>query len=81
MSLTMNDHKAIATIFFQIFGVSNIAYSVLYWLYGMFINLFESPSRFIVTTLGALIYLVLGVLFIVLSKRLAALVVRGLDRE
>jgi hypothetical protein len=76
----MNNHKAIATIFFRVFGVSNIIYSVLYWLYGMFCNLFETPSRFIVTTLWALTYLALGLLLIVFSKRLAASVVRGLDQ-
>jgi hypothetical protein len=77
----MNDHKATATIFFRVFGVSNIIYSVLYWLYGMFCNLFESPTRFIVTTLWALTYFVLGVLLIVLSKRLAALVIKGLTLD
>jgi hypothetical protein len=76
----MNDYKAIATIFFRVFGVSNIIYSVLYWLYGMFSNLFETPSRFIVTTLWAFTYLALGLLLIVFSKRLAAWVVRGLDQ-
>ena len=77
----MSDHKAVATIFLRVFGVSNIAYSVLYWLYGMLTNLFETPSRFIVTTLWALTYLVLGLLLIVLSKRLASVVVKGLDEE
>ena len=75
----MNDHKAIATIFFRVFGVSDIAYSVLYWVYGIFTNLFETPSRFIVTTLWALTYLVLGLFLIILSKRLASVVVKGLD--
>ena len=76
----MNDHRAVATIFFRVFGVTNIAYSVLYWLYGMFTNLFETPSRFIVTTLWALTYLILGLFLIVLSKRLATVVVKGLDK-
>lgn len=76
----MNDHKAVATILFRVLGVLNIAYSILYWLYGMFINLFESPSRFIVTTLCALIYLVLGLFLIILSKRLAGWVIRNLDQ-
>jgi hypothetical protein len=75
----MNDHKAVATIFFRVIGVSNIAYSVLYWVYGIFTNLFETPSRFIVTTLWALTYFVLGFFLIVLSKRLANMVVKGLD--
>lgn len=76
----MNDHKAVAAIFFRVFGVSNIIYSVLYWLYGMFINLFESQSRFIVATLWALTYLILGLLLIILSKPLAGLAVRGLGQ-
>jgi hypothetical protein len=76
----MNEHKAVATIFFRVFGVSNIIYAVLYWLYGMFCNLFETPSRFIVTTLWAFTYLALGLLLIGFSKRFAALAVRGLDQ-
>lgn len=77
----MNDHKAVATIFFRVFGVSNLIYSVLYWLYGMFCNLFQTPSRFIMTTLWAFTYLALGLLLIVFSTRLAALVARGLDQS
>ena len=80
ISLTMNDLKAIATIFFRVFGVSNLIYSVLYWLYGMFTNLFEPQSRFIVTTLWAFTYLALGLLLVLFSKRLAAVVVKGLNK-
>jgi len=75
----MNDHKAIATIFFRVFGVSNLIYCVLYWLYGMFTNLFEPQSRFIITTLWAFTYLALGLLLILFSKRLAFVVVKGLS--
>lgn len=80
ISLTMNDHKAVAAIFFRVIGVTNLIYSVLYWLYGMFCNLFEPQSRFIITTLWAGTYLILGLFLIVLSKRLATVVVKGLDK-
>src|SRR6188474_528575 len=79
ISLTMNDQKAIATIFFRVFGVSNLIYSVLYWLYGMFTNLFEPQTRFIITTMWAFTYLALGLLLILFSTRLAAAVVKGLN--
>ena len=74
----MSDHKAMATIFFRVFGVSDIAYAILYWLYSLLISHYTSPGTLIVATLCALIYLVLGLLLIILSKRLAALVLRGI---
>ena len=76
----MNHHRALATIFFRVFGVSNIIYSVLYWAYGTFMNFFETESRLIVTVLWASSYLGLGVFLIVLSNFLGGLVVRGLDQ-
>jgi hypothetical protein len=75
----MSDHKEIATVFFRVFGVSDIAYAVLYWLYSLLISHYTSPGALIVATLCSFVYLILGALLIILSKRLAALVVRGLD--
>ena len=76
----MSNNKAVATIFFRVVGVSNIIYSVLYWLYGTFLNFFETESRFIATALWAATYLVLGLFLIALSNLLGSLVVRGLDQ-
>jgi hypothetical protein len=76
----MSDNKAVATIFFRVFGVSDLIYSVLYWLYGTFLNLFETQSSFITTALWASTYLALGIFLIALSNRLGGLVVRGLDQ-
>ncbi len=76
----MSDHKAIATILFRVFGVSDIAYAILYWLYSLLISHYTSPGALIVATLCALVYLVLGLLLIILSKRLAALVLRGIGQ-
>jgi len=76
----MTDHRALATLLFRVGGVSNILYSVLYWLYGTFTNLFETPSRFIATALWASTYLVLGLLLVLLSGRLGGLVIKGLDQ-
>lgn len=76
----MTDNKAVATFFFRVFGVSNIIYSVLYWLYGTILNLFQAQSRFIVTAFWASTYLLLGLFLIALSNPLGVLVVRGLDQ-
>lgn len=76
----MNHYKTLATILFRVFGVSNVVYAPLYWLYGTFMNLFETPSRFLVTALWASTYLLLGVLLIALSSRLGRLVVTGLEQ-
>lgn len=76
----MNDHKAVATILFRVFGVSDIAYAVLSWLYSLLISHYTSPGALIVATLCDLVYLFLGLLLIIFSKRLAALVVRGLGQ-
>lgn len=76
----MSDNKVIATVFFRVFGVADIIYAVLYWLYGTFLNLFEAETRFITTALWASTYLILGVFLIALSNWLGGLVVRGLDQ-
>ena len=75
----MNDYKAVATILFRVFGVSDIAFAVVYWPYNLLISHYTTSSGLIVATLCALVYVFLGLFLILLSKRLAGLVVRGLD--
>ena len=78
----MNNYKNLAAILFRVSGVSCIVFAVLYWPYYLLICHYSSPGTFfIVATLNSLVYIALGLLLIVLSKRLAALVVRGLDGE
>jgi len=67
---------------FRVLGVSYIVFAILYWPYYLLICHYSNPGTFfIVATLNSLVYIALGLLLIVLSKRLAALVVRGLDGE
>ncbi len=77
----MNDHKAIATILFRAFGVTDIVFAVFYWPYNLLISHYTSSSGLIVATLCSLVYLAVGLFFIILSKRLASLVIRGLDQN
>ena len=73
----MNDLK-VATILFRVFGVSDIAYAVFSWPYNLLMFHFSERSALIAATLCDLVYVCLGLFLIILSKRLAALVVRGL---
>ena len=78
----MNNYKNFAAILFRVLGVSYIVFAILYWPYYLLICHYSNPGTFfIVATLNSLVYIALGLLLIVLSKRLAALVVRGLDGE
>ena len=78
----MNNYKNLAAILFRVLGVSYIVFAILYWPYYLLLCRYSSPGTFfIVATLYSLVYIGLGLLLIVLSKRLATLVVRGLDRE
>jgi len=78
----MNDLKAIATILFRVFGIAYISFAVLYWPYNVLICYYASPtSAVIAPTLYSLVYITLGLFLIIFSKRLAALVVRGLDQS
>lgn len=80
ISPPMNDYKAMATVFFRVLGVSDLLYSLLYLIYGVFLNLSEGPSQMILTTLWAGTYALLGVLLIGLSRSLGSLVGRGLNQ-
>jgi len=78
----MNNYRNLAAILFRVLGVLYIVFAVLYWPYYLFICSYSSPGTFfIVATLNSLVYIAVGLLVIILSKRLAALVVRGLDHE
>jgi hypothetical protein len=78
----VNNYKHLATILFRVLGVSYIVFAVLYWPYYLLICHYSTPGTyFIVATLYSLVYIALGLFLIILSKRLAALVARGLDRE
>lgn len=78
----MNNYRNLAAILFRVMGVAYIVFAVLYWPYYLFICSYSSPGTyFIVATLYSLVFIAGGLVLIVLSKRLAALVVRGLDRE
>lgn len=78
----MNDRKAIATILFRVLGVADIVFAVLYWPYNLLICHYSSPSSAVIApTLYALVYIGLGLFLIRFSKRLAALVTKGLGQE
>ncbi|HSE20604.1 MAG TPA: hypothetical protein VLB68_03075 [Pyrinomonadaceae bacterium] len=76
----MNQYRAIATIFFRVFGVTNIIYSLLYFFYAIFVKLFQPSSSSFITVVWASIYLLLGTSLIAISSRLSGLIVRGLDQ-
>ena len=76
----MNHYRAIATIFFRVFGVTNIIYSLLYFLYAIFVTLFQASSSSTLTIVWASVYLLLGISLIVVSSRLSGVIVRGLDQ-
>ena len=78
----MNNYRNLAAIVFRVLGVSYIVFALLYWPYYLFICSYSNPGTyFIVATLYSLVFIAGGLLLIVLSKHLATLVVRGLDRE
>jgi hypothetical protein len=77
----MGDHKTVATILFRVLGVAYIVFAVLYWPYNLLMCYATASSSTVIgPTLYSLVYIALGLFLIILSKRLAALVVKGLDR-
>ena len=64
----MNDHKAVATILFRTFGVIEIVYALLYWPYNLLVCHYTTSAGFIVATLYALVYIVLGLLLFIFSS-------------
>jgi hypothetical protein len=73
------DGKTLATIFFRVLGVSYLLYGVFYALYVLFTASFN--GTFIISSLGILTYVGAGLCLLFLSRRLAALVVKGLDGD
>jgi hypothetical protein len=73
------DYKTLATILFRVLGVSFFLYSVFYAPYLLFTASFN--GTFIISSLSILTYVAAGICLFLFSKPLAALVVKGLDRN
>lgn len=72
------DYKTLATILFRVFGVSYFLYGVLYAPY--FLVTAALSDSFLIYILAILSYFAAGFGLFFLSRPLAALVVKGLDR-
>ena len=77
----MSDYKALATILFRVLALADIAFAFWCWVYSLLTIHYKEPGALLAATLNNLVYVVLGLSLFILSKRLAALAVRGLDRE
>ena len=73
------DNKTLATILFRVLGVSYFLYGVFYAPYLLLTASFN--GTFIICSLAILTYLGSGICLFLLSRPLAALVVKGLDRN
>jgi hypothetical protein len=73
------DNKILATILFRVLGVSYLLYGVFYSPYVLFTASFN--GTFIISSLGILTYVGAGICLLILSRPLAALAVKGLDRN
>jgi hypothetical protein len=73
------DNKTLAIILFRVLGVSYLLYGVFYAPYLLFTASFS--ATFIISSLGVLTYVGAGMCLFLLSKPLAALAVKGLDRN
>jgi hypothetical protein len=73
------DNKTLATILFRVLGVSYLLYGVFYAPYVLFTASFD--GTFIISGLGILTYVGAGICLLLLSRPLAALAVKGLDRN
>jgi hypothetical protein len=71
------DNKALAIILFRVLGVSYLLYSAFYTPYVLFTASYN--GTFIISSLGILTYVGAGICLFLLSRPLAALVVKGLD--
>jgi hypothetical protein len=71
------DNKTLATILFRVLGVSYLLYAVFYAPYLLFTASYN--GTFIISSLGILTYVGAGICLFLLSRPLAALVVKGLD--
>jgi hypothetical protein len=77
----MSDYKTLATILLRVLGLAYIAFAFWCWLYSLLTIHYREPGALLAATLNNLLYVVAGLSLFFLSKRLAALVVRGLDRQ
>ena len=73
------DYKTLATILFRVFGVSYFLYGVFYAPYFLVTATFS--DTFIISTLAILSYFAAGLCLFFLSRPLAVLAVKGLDRN
>jgi len=71
------DKKTLATILFRVLGLSYLLYGIFYAPYVLFTASFN--GTFIISSLGILTYVGAGICLLLLSRPLAALVVKGLD--
>ena len=70
------DNKTLATILFRVLGVSYLLYSVFYTPYVLFTASYN--GTFIISSFGILTFVGAGICLFLLSRPLAALVVKGL---
>ena len=73
------NYKALATTLFRVIGLSYIVYAVFYAPYILLCASYA--GTFIVSTLSLLTYVAAGFSLFIFGKRLAAFVVKGLDRD
>ena len=73
------DYKTLATILFRILGVSYLLYGIFYAPYLLVTATYS--DTFIMSGLAILTYFGAGTCLFLLSRPLAALVVKGLDRN
>lgn len=70
------DYKILATMLFRVLGLSYLVYAIFYAPYLLFTASYS--GTFIISALGILTYVAAGLCLLLLSKPLAALVVKGL---
>jgi hypothetical protein len=73
------DNKTLATILLRVLSLNYLLYGVFYTPYLLFSASFN--STFIISSLSILTYVGTGMCLFLLSKPLAALAVKGLDRN
>jgi len=71
------DNKTLATILFRVLGVSYLLYGVFYAPYLFFTASYN--GTFIISSLAILTYVGPGICLFLLSRPLAALVVKGFE--
>ena len=73
------DYKTLAAILFRILGVSYLLFGIFYAPYLLVTATFD--GTFIISSLAILTYFAAGICLFLLSRPLAALAVKGLDRN